>query len=227
MFVFAPGENTWARERNRSSVTVLSEMVFLDYFQLAAVALVLLIIAGKTLHSYIATGINPIVIGRGRGWWRLIEALSGLAVVLWIVEVVLRGLHSRFEIFPQALPLPFLHTEVAKGLGVLLVIFGLVLFLLAYLNFGASWRVGIDRRTPGELVTRGIFALSRNPIYAGSTCCFIGIFLIDGTWFFFIYDLLAILGIHFEILREEEFLKKQYGRDYDEYSRRTPRYLIW
>ena len=46
-------------------------------------------------------------------------------------------------------------------------------------------------------------------------------------WFFLIFALLAVVAIHFQILREEEFLRKQYGADYAEYHRRTARYLIW
>ena len=202
-------------------------MTRIDYFQLASVSIVLLVIVGKAVYSWITTGINPVVIGRGQGWWRVIELLSSLSVVLWIIEVALRALHSRFVIFPHALPVALLHTPAAKGLGVFFVILGVTLLLLAYLSFGASWRMGIDRQTPGALVTNGIFAVSRNPIYVGSILCFIGIFLINGTWFFLIFTLLAIVGIHFEILREEDFLMQQHGAEFSKYRERTARYLIW
>jgi protein-S-isoprenylcysteine O-methyltransferase Ste14 len=202
-------------------------MDFFHYFQIASLALVLCIIVSKALHSWLVTGVNPIVIGRGQGAWRIVEVLSFVALILWVIEVLLRAFQARFDIFPDRLSLGFLQTQGARILGVMLIMFGLIPFILAYVSFGTSWRIGIDRKTPGSLVTGGIFAVTRNPIYVGMILLFFGIFLINSTWFFLIFALLAVVAIHFQILREEEFLKKQYGASYDEYSERVARYLIW
>jgi protein-S-isoprenylcysteine O-methyltransferase Ste14 len=202
-------------------------MTFLNYFQIAAVVIVVCVIGSKALYSWATTGVNPIVIGRGQGAWRIIELLSFLALILWVIEVLLRALRSRFDIFPDAVRFGFLQTPAAKTFGVVLVTLGMIPFILAFVNFGTSWRIGIDRKTPGGLVTGGIFAVTRNPIYVAFIMFLFGIFLINGTWFFLIFALLAVLAIHFQILREEEFLKQQYGRTYNEYCRRAARYLIW
>jgi protein-S-isoprenylcysteine O-methyltransferase Ste14 len=200
---------------------------FLNYFQLATVIIVVCAIATKALYSWRVTGVFPIVIGRGKGAWRIIELLSFVALILLVSEVLLRALRSRFDMFPDPINVTLLHSQPARILGVMLILLGLILFLLAFLNFGTSWRIGIDRKTPGSLVTDGVFTLSRNPIYVAFITIFFGIFLINGTWFFLIFALLAVVFIHFQILREEEFLKKQYGRSYDEYCQRAARYLIW
>ena len=203
------------------------KMSFLNYFQLALIVLVVCVIVTRALYSWLATGVNPIVIGRGHGAWRVIEVLSLLALILWVLEVLLRAVQSRFDPFPDRVPAGFLQTQFVKTLGAMLVSFGLIPFILAFINFGSSWRIGIDRKTPGELVTGGIFAVTRNPIYVAFILFFFGIFLINGAWFFLIFALLAIVAIHFQILREEEFLKKQYGESYVDYCRRAARYLIW
>ena len=44
---------------------------------------------------------------------------------------------------------------------------------------------------------------------------------------FLIFALLAAVACHFQILREEEFLRRQYGDEFDDYAKRTARYLIW
>ncbi len=202
-------------------------MGLLNYFQIALLILVLCVIVSKALSSWAATGVFPIVIGRGKGAWRIIELLSFLALVLWVVEVFLRALRARFDLFPDPVGLALLHTQAVRTIGVALMVVGLVPFILAFVNFGTSWRIGIDRKTPGELVTGGIFTVTRNPIYVGFILFFCGIFLINATWFFLIFALLAMVAIHFQILREEEFLKTQYGADYAAYCARTARYLIW
>jgi protein-S-isoprenylcysteine O-methyltransferase Ste14 len=202
-------------------------MGFLNYFQLAALVIVVCVIATKTLHSWITTGVNPIVMGRGKGAWRIIELLSFLALLLWMFEVVVRAVELRFDLFPEAVNVGVLRTQPARILGVFLVGLGIIPFILAYVNFGTSWRIGIDRETPGGLVTGGIFVVTRNPIYVASHLFLFGIFLINGTWFFLIFALLAVVAIHFQILREEEFLKQQYGQSYNDYCRRVARYFIW
>ena len=202
-------------------------MGFLNYFQIALIVVITCVIVSKALYSWAATGIFPIVIGRGKGAWRVIELLSLLAVVLWVVEVLLRALRAPVDLFPDHVGLSVLQTQVARTIGLALMIAGLIPFLLAFVNFGTSWRIGIDRMTPGELVTGGIFAVTRNPIYVAFILFFFGIFLVNGTWFFLIFAVLAVVFIQFQVLREEEFLKQQYGAEYAAYCARAARYLIW
>jgi|SRR5215813_1342885 len=202
-------------------------MTFLDYFQLATVVLVLCVIATKAIYLRAVAGVNPIVLGRGKGPWRIIEILSLASVVLWITEVVLRASHSGYDIFPRSLNVSFLSMVAVKISALVLVTLGLIIFVLAFFSFGSSWRIGIDRQTPGTLVTEGIFGVTRNPIYVGFHLYFIGIFLINGTWFYLIFALLAAVAVHFQILPEEEFLRRQYGQSFANYCQRTPRYLIW
>jgi protein-S-isoprenylcysteine O-methyltransferase Ste14 len=202
-------------------------MGFVNYFETALIIVVVCVIVSKALYSWTATGVFPIVIGRGRGAWRVIELLSFLALILWMVEVFLRAQRSRHDLFPDPVGLPVLQTPAAGIIGAVLLAIGLIPFILAFVNFGTSWRIGIDRKTPGALVTGGIFRVTRNPIYVGFILFSFGIFLINATWFFLIFTLLALVAIHFQILREEAFLKKQYGADYAAYCARTARYLVW
>jgi protein-S-isoprenylcysteine O-methyltransferase Ste14 len=146
----------------------------------------------------VATGINPIVIGKGKGAWRILEILSLGSLVLWMIEVVLHALRSPHDLFPQPLNLTFMTAGSVKIVGLMLVSIGLITFVLAFLGFGKSWRIGIDRQRPGTLVTGGIFSLSRNPVYLAFDLMFVGMFLINGTWFFMIFALLATVRVIFK-----------------------------
>src|SRR5438093_5242247 len=136
-------------------------MGFLNYFQIAAVVIFVCVVVTKALYSWTATGINPIVIGRGKGAWQIIELLSFLALILWVFEVLVRALQLRFDLFPDVLNVGFLFTQAARTVGVFLMVLGMIPFILGFVNFGTSWRIGIDRKTPGSLVTGGIFAVTR------------------------------------------------------------------
>ena len=112
-----------------------------------------------------------------------------------------------------------------KVVGSLLVVVGFVFFLSALLAFENSWRIGIDTRSPGKLVTTGIFALSRNPIFCFIDLYFAGTFLINGTLIFLVFAVSVVAGVHYQILQEERFLESQYGSAYRDYCRQSGRYL--
>lgn len=203
-------------------------MNFFDYFQIASVAIALLFIAGRASHMRLSRNINPIAIGRGRkGFSLAIELMAVIGLLAWIIEVLLYALHSGFRILPAILDLPLVGSFPVKSTGVGLITLGLVLFGLAFVSFGDSWRVGFDVKTPGALVTRGIFAVSRNPIYVFLDLWFIGTFLVNGTLIFLVFAGLAVAVLHWQILQEEEFLLKLYGPPYQSYRAKTGRYLYW
>jgi len=202
-------------------------MTFSDYLQIFIVIIVPCVIAFKAVYLRFTTGINPIVIGRGKGPWRIVEILSLGSLGLWMTELLLHSLHSSHDIFPQAINVAFMRIGPVRIVGLILAGAGLLTFMLAFLSFGNSWRIGIDRKRPGTLVTEGIFRLTRNPIYLAFDLMFIGVFLVNGTWFFMVFGFLAVIACHFQILREEEFLRRQYGDEFEAYRNRTARYLVW
>src|SRR5262245_12651413 len=88
-------------------------------------------------------------------------------------------------------------------------------------------RGGKDRRIyAATLVQDGFFAHSRNPLYVGNMLVYLGLFLVlnsvagyaIGVPFF----LIAYLCI---TAAEEDFLRRQFGAEYDRYVQRVPRYL--
>ena len=203
-------------------------MNFFDYFQVASVAIVILIFVGRATYLRFRRNINPIAIGGGKkGVLLAVELAALIGFVAWMTGVLLSALHSSFRIFPSPLDSQLLNSFSAKIAGVALVTPGLVIFGLAYVSFGDSWRVGFDVKTPGALVTTGAFALSRNPIYVFLDLWFIGVFLINGTLIFLIFALLAVAILHWQILQEEKFLVRLYGQPYRSYCARTGRYFYW
>jgi protein-S-isoprenylcysteine O-methyltransferase Ste14 len=118
-----------------------------------------------------------------------------------------------------------IDSVVLRLLGVILVTAGFVIFVWALGSFGSSWRIGIDEKAPGDLVTGGIFSVSRNPIFLFLDLYFIGTFLMNGALILLIFAVFIVLGLHYQIMQEERFLARNYGQAYRDYCSRTGRYL--
>ena len=203
-------------------------MTFFDYLQIASVVIFLLVITSRAVYMIASRGINPIVIGGGKqGLVRIVELLSFGGLVLWMIELVLYAVHADVHIFPAPLDQVLIDSQVSRAIGAILVLLGLLFFLGAFLSFGDSWRVGFDIKTPGKLVTGGIFAFSRNPIYVFLDLWFIAVFLINGRLIFLVFAILTLILIHWQILQEEAFLSKLYNEPYHRYRSQTGRYIIW
>ena len=115
--------------------------------------------------------------------------------------------------------------NIVAWLGVALCFGGLAFVLLALISFGRSFRVGIDVDHPDKLVTTGVFAFSRNPIYLGFGAVLIGEFLVFPNWVALAYVPVGIWLFRRQIMREEEFLRQHYGQEYTDYCNRVRRYL--
>lgn len=119
----------------------------------------------------------------------------------------------------------FFHSELIAWVGVMLCMIGLSLLLWSLVSFGQSFRVGIDTDQPNQLITTGIFAYSRNPIYVAFAIILFGQFLIFSNWILLLYLGAAIWLFNRQVIREESFLKEHYGEEYFEYCSQVRRYF--
>ena len=116
-------------------------------------------------------------------------------------------------------------SDAIRWIGVALCVAGLALLAWSLVSFGQSFRVGIDTERPNKLITTGVFAFSRNPIYVGFALILLGQFLIYSSWLLLAYLVAGYWLFHRQVLREEEFLSKHYGGSFEDYRKRVRRYL--
>jgi protein-S-isoprenylcysteine O-methyltransferase Ste14 len=154
----------------------------------------------------------------------LYDALLIVVCVPWFYLLVAEPLGLSLAWLPDWLTTRFLDAGPAKLGGAMLVLAAPVLFAAALRSMGTSWRIGIDRRQPGQLVTSGVFGWSRNPIYLAFDLVVIGAFLIHGRVVYLILGAAVVLLIHAVVLREERFLDAQYGEAFRAYRQRVGRY---
>ncbi len=111
------------------------------------------------------------------------------------------------------------------ALGWSLMVATLVLVVAAQRQMGASWRVGIDPTQPTGLVTHGLFARVRNPIFTGMIGSALGLVAVMPSawtvlgWWFLVY----VLGL--QVRLEEEHLLALHGARYREYASRVGRFV--
>jgi len=119
----------------------------------------------------------------------------------------------------------FFVSSAAAWLGVAFCAMALLLMFWSLVSFGRSFRVGIDDETADELVTGGIFAWSRNPLYVAFWFMLLGQLLVFPNWLLLVYLAAATWLFHRQVRREEAYLAQRYGASYADYCKRVRRYL--
>jgi protein-S-isoprenylcysteine O-methyltransferase Ste14 len=78
-----------------------------------------------------------------------------------------------------------------------------------------------------SLVTDGIYALTRNPMYFALILMLAGIGIALGSDWIVVLSVPAALLLHFGVIRREEpYLEQKFGESYRAYMRRVPRYWV-
>ena len=198
----------------------------LAVFQLANLAFFLAVFTGRSLYLWFTQGINPFALGSGkRGLPRLLELALLPWLALWLLDILFSALPAAWRLLPAAWDPVLFNLLPLKIAGIVLILAGDFLFAWALISFGSSWRIGIDEKVAGGLMTGGAFAFSRNPIFVFLNLYFLGTFLLTGTLSFLVFILVTITGIHLQILQEERFLAGRFGLAYRDYCACTGRYF--
>lgn len=119
----------------------------------------------------------------------------------------------------------FFQVSWLSWIGVSSCAVALLVISSSLIAFGRSFRIGIDPDHPDRLVTRGVFGLTRNPMYVAFGLSLLGEFLIHPNWIFLIYLGAGSWLFHRQVLREEAYLNAHYGEEYRAYRNHVRRYL--
>ena len=116
--------------------------------------------------------------------------------------------------------------RAAQATGLALMVLSVVGTLKAQVDLGRSWRLGVDHDERTELVTTGLFARVRNPIFTGMAATAIGAATATGSPTALAGAVLVVTGIQIQVRAvEEPYLTRTHGDDYVAYARRTGRFL--
>ena len=187
-------------------------------FQIIAIG-ILIAFYGCYIAKFVSQkrkGIQTDQTGKGKvGFVRFVEITMKILAIL----VVVVGLVS-ILIGTSLCPTPFRIVGAAVSAA------GTVSFILAVLTMRDSWRAGVPESDKTELVTNGIFQISRNPAFLGFDLLYIGILLMFFNWVLCAVSALAVVMYHLQIVNvEEDFLLVTFGDEYLQYRKKVYRYI--
>ncbi len=154
-------------------------------------------------------------------WWQIFEVIFGMPC--------LAGVALQLAL-PVSLQRGFLAPPAVLGAAVLgaavLIVVGLIFVVLARRELAQHHQPTDPGIPTSQLVTTGVFSVSRNPLYLGGACVLAGIALaIDLPWVLVLL-LPAIVACHYIlILPEERYLAARFGRPYATYLASVHRWL--
>jgi protein-S-isoprenylcysteine O-methyltransferase Ste14 len=196
-------------------IKIILPIYFIIYFGIAFVL--------KSLIVAKRIGKNPLVLPKDDSAYGLIGLYFKLTLIAMFVYVL------AFAFFPAwhtyFLQIIQLDNSTIKYIGLTLLLIALLWTVIAQGHMKNSWRIGIDTETKTELVTTGLFGLSRNPIFFGMILSLVGLFLVTPNALTALFLILGYVLIQIQIRLEEEFLGKEHGQEYINYKQKVRRLI--
>ena len=161
-------------------------------------------------------GIQTDQIGKDKiGFVKFVEITMKIAAIL----VFIAGLVSIF--------LETGHSLTAiRVMGAIISVGGTVIFIVAVWTMRDSWRAGVSKTDKTELITNGIYHISRNPAFLGFDLLYIGTLLMFFNWILCFLTVFAVTMYHLQIVNvEEDFLLATFGNEYLKYKKKVCRYI--
>ena len=126
----------------------------------------------------------------------------------------------------QALPLPTLPLNTARLVGLPIAIVGLVCAGLSVATMVSGHGTLNTDGASQELVAKGLYRLSRNPMYLALSIQYAGVAIaLDQPWALLLLPALLIYVQTMVIAREEAYLAHAFGQKYANYKAHVRRWL--
>jgi len=109
-------------------------------------------------------------------------------------------------------------------LGTVWFYIGIPICLLA-LVMGIMAGVAFATAPLDELINKGVYRISRHPMYFGGFLEYVGIGIASTSWIFLLCAAVWIITWRIGVVNEERSLIEKYGNAYREYMNRTPRWI--
>lgn len=176
--------------------------------------------------------LRAVVHRRRTGSWGVSLFTGTVSPLAWVAEFALIIGFALVVIGPVAALLdwaggrPLVSSPPLHWAGAALTGVGIAGTLVAQLAMGNSWRVGVDEAETTTLVTTGVFAWIRNPIYTFMLLAIVGLPAMVPNVFCLLALVIAAVAIQIQVRTvEEPHLERRHGAAYQRYTARTGRFV--
>ena len=194
-------------------------MALLLYF----IVYLLLAFVWRSLLVYKRSGQNPLVLPTRD------DANGYVGRAFKILIILVAAIVATNAIAPNWMSLlgslQFLQNSLFKQVGWALLAVSLLFLLVAQAQMGNSWRIGIDENNRTELVSKGLFSFSRNPIFLSMRINLTGLFLVLPNAVTLALVAVGEVLMQVQVRLEEAHLHSLHGAKYMEYRSTVRRWL--
>lgn len=120
----------------------------------------------------------------------------------------------------------WIDRPVLNIVGLVLAVAGIAITLAAQLRMGSEWRIGVDETEQTSLVTDGLFALVRNPIFTAMSLTGLGLTLMVPNVVGVVGFVALLVALELQVrVVEEPYLRALHCNEYTRYAASTGRFL--
>ncbi len=176
-----------------------------------------------TLSSPVTYGVNPIVLPTSDDAYGYVAKGFKVEMIALFIFCFLNCFLPSTQNYFGKLRLPY--SETLAVIGWALMAAALCVTLKAQSDMKTAWRIGIDTQVKTDLMTGGLFAYSRNPIFLSMRGALLGLFLIAPSAITLLFACLGEVFMQIQVRLEEVHLLGLHGESYTQYQQRTRRWL--
>ena len=99
--------------------------------------------------------------------------------------------------------------------------------IVAQVQMGRAWCVGVREGDAPLFVSHGLFRFSRNPIFVGMMLVGLATAMVSATWWSWVALALFVVSCTVQVRIEEAHLEASFGEAYRAFRRQVPRWLGW
>jgi protein-S-isoprenylcysteine O-methyltransferase Ste14 len=119
--------------------------------------------------------------------------------------------------FIYSIFLPLKLNTIWFYLGFIIFIFGFILDL--------SVLYALRKAKPDKPFTNGPYRYSRHPIYLAILLVLISVAIMSFSWIFLLIVIIVVIHQLLAMPAEEQYCLKKYGKEYQDYLKKTPRWI--
>lgn len=107
----------------------------------------------------------------------------------------------------------------------IIAIVGAAIVMVAQVQMGRAWRVGVREGDAPLFISHGLFRYSRNPIFVGMMLVGLSAAMVSGTWWSWSGVAVFIASCAVQVQIEEAHLEASFGQSYREFRSSVPRWV--